>query len=142
MPWRGSSGTRGTGVSWPRAEARKGRNRPRRELMRRLTLLGAWMLAQREKLEELRDQVASELAGFLHQGEMAERSKALLTDVLGKWPGAAPAPRGRHCGIAARNGMRGRARQLICLNSYLISWMSSCRRLRDPFSSARLASWQ
>ncbi|MYH60134.1 MAG: hypothetical protein F4145_19635 [Boseongicola sp. SB0675_bin_26] len=56
----------------------------RRERTRRLILLGARVLARREKLEELQDQLASELAGFLDRGKMAERSKALLTDVLGK----------------------------------------------------------
>ncbi|MDE0697404.1 MAG: hypothetical protein OXH76_16400 [Boseongicola sp.] len=56
----------------------------RRERTRRLILLGAWVLAQRKKLEARQDLTASEVAGFLDQGKTAERSKALLTDVLGK----------------------------------------------------------
>ena len=50
----------------------------------RLILLGAWVLARREKLEEFRDLVASEPAGCLEQGKMLERKDAFLTDVLGK----------------------------------------------------------
>lgn len=57
--------------------------RARKERTHRLILLGAWVLARRESLEELRKLVADELAGFLEQGERADRQKALLKDVLG-----------------------------------------------------------
>ncbi|MDE0697210.1 MAG: hypothetical protein OXH76_15425 [Boseongicola sp.] len=56
----------------------------RRERTHRLILLGAWVLARREKLKELRDLVAAELARFLEQGQRVDRHKALLKDVLGK----------------------------------------------------------
>ena len=54
----------------------------RRERTHRLILLGAWVLARREGVKELRDLVAAELARFLEQGKRVERNKALLTDVL------------------------------------------------------------
>ena len=56
----------------------------RRERTHRLILLGAWVLARREKLKELRELVAAELAGFLEQGKRVERNRALLSGVLRK----------------------------------------------------------
>ena len=67
------------GVAAPPAEPR----RARRERTHRLILLGAWVLARREGLGELRDLVAAELEGFLEQGRHPERHRALLGDVLG-----------------------------------------------------------
>ena len=42
------------------------------------------MLALREKLEEIRNLMASEPAGFLEQGKMLERNRALMTEVHGQ----------------------------------------------------------
>ena len=56
----------------------------RRERTHRLILLGAWVLARRKSLKELRDLVAAELDRFLEQGQRVDRHKALLSDVLGK----------------------------------------------------------
>ena len=67
------------GLSAPPPDSRTARE----ERTHRLVLLGAWVLARREALEELRDLVAAELAGFLEQGRRADRHKALLKDVLG-----------------------------------------------------------
>ena len=69
------------GVTAPRGTSEKA-EMARRERTHRLILLGAWVLARRENLEELRDLMASELAGFLEQGKRVERNKALLKDVL------------------------------------------------------------
>ena len=55
----------------------------RRERTHRLILLGAWVLARRKSLKELRDLVTAELARFLEQGHRVDRHKALLKDVLG-----------------------------------------------------------
>ena len=68
------------GLAAPASNSR----RARKERTHRLILLGAWVLARREDLKELRDLVAAELAEFLEQGERADRQKALLKDVLGK----------------------------------------------------------
>ena len=57
--------------------------RARTARTRRLILLGAWVLARRETLTELRNLVSAELAGFLEQGRHVNRHKALLKDVLG-----------------------------------------------------------
>ena len=56
----------------------------RRERTHRLILLGSWVLARRNCLTELRDLVAAELERFLEQGQLVDRHKALLKDVLGK----------------------------------------------------------
>ncbi len=56
----------------------------RRERTHRLILLGDWVLALREKLEEIRNLMASEPAGFLEQGKMVKRNGALMTDVHGQ----------------------------------------------------------
>ena len=56
----------------------------RRERTQRLILLGAWVLARRKTLDELRDLVAAELARFLEQGRRVDRHKELLKDLLGK----------------------------------------------------------
>ena len=56
----------------------------RRERTHRLVLLGAWVLARRKSLKELRDLVAAELARFLEQSQRVDRHKALLKDVFGK----------------------------------------------------------
>ena len=66
-------------VSPPASNSRKAR----KERTHRLILLGAWVLARRKDLKELGDLVADELAGFLDQGERADRQKSLLKDVLG-----------------------------------------------------------
>ena len=68
------------GLSAPPANSKQAR----RERTQRLILLGAWVLARRKTLNELRDLVAAELARFLEQGQRVERHKALLKDVLGK----------------------------------------------------------
>ncbi|MXX88027.1 MAG: hypothetical protein F4Y68_02075 [Boseongicola sp. SB0665_bin_10] len=68
------------GLSGPPVNSRKAR----KERTHRLILLGAWVLARRERLKELRDLVAEELARFLDQGRRAALDKALLKDVLGK----------------------------------------------------------
>ena len=68
------------GLSAPPANSKKAR----RERTHRLILLGAWVLARREIVKELGDLVGAELAGFLDQGNRADRHKALLKDVLGK----------------------------------------------------------
>ena len=68
------------GLSAPPANSKKAR----RERTQRLILLGAWMLARRKTLNELRDLVAAELARFLEQGQRVDRHKELLKDVLGK----------------------------------------------------------
>ena len=68
------------GLSAPPANSKKAR----RERTHRLILLGAWVLARREYVEELGDLVAAELARFLDQGMRADSHKALLKDVLGK----------------------------------------------------------
>lgn len=56
----------------------------RRERTHRLILLGAWVLARRKSLKELRNLVATELERFLEQGQRVDRHKALLKDVLAK----------------------------------------------------------
>ncbi|MXY33513.1 MAG: hypothetical protein F4Y60_05370 [Boseongicola sp. SB0664_bin_43] len=56
----------------------------RRERTHRLILLGAWVLARRGGVGELRALVAAELAQFLEQGRRVARNKALLKGVLGK----------------------------------------------------------
>ena len=66
------------GLSAPSANSKTAR----RERTHRLILLGAWVLARRENLAELRGLVAAELARFLEQGQRADRHKALLKDVL------------------------------------------------------------
>ena len=66
------------GLSAPPANTKKART----ARTRRLILLGAWVLARRETLTELRDLVSAELAGFLEQGQRVDRHKALLKDVL------------------------------------------------------------
>ena len=58
--------------------------RARKERTHRLILLGAWVLARRERLKRLRDLVAEELARFLDQGRRAALDKALLKEVLGQ----------------------------------------------------------
>ncbi len=68
------------GPDGPPASSRKAR----RERTHRLILLGAWVLARREVLEELRDLVMTELARFIEQGQRVDRHKALLKDLLGK----------------------------------------------------------
>ena len=68
------------GLSVPPANSKEAR----RERTQRLILLGAWVLARRKTLNELRDLVAAELARFLEQGQRADRHKALLKDVLGE----------------------------------------------------------
>ncbi|MXX91187.1 MAG: hypothetical protein F4213_09290 [Boseongicola sp. SB0677_bin_26] len=54
----------------------------RKERTHRLILLGAWVLARREHLKELRDLVSAELVGFLEQVQRVDRHKALLKDLL------------------------------------------------------------
>ena len=66
------------GLSAPPANSK----RARRERTQLLILLGAWVLARRKTLDELRDLVAAELARFLEQGQPVDRHKALLKDVL------------------------------------------------------------
>ncbi len=68
------------GLSAPPANSKKAR----RERTQRLILLGAWVLARRKSLNELRDLVAAELVRFLEKGRRVDRHKALLKDVLGK----------------------------------------------------------
>lgn len=68
------------GLSSPPTNSKKAR----KERTHRLILLGAWVLARREHLKELRDLVSAELGGFLEQGHRVDRHKALLKDVLGK----------------------------------------------------------
>ena len=68
------------GLSAPPTKSKKAR----KERTHRLILLGAWVRARQEHLEELRDLVSAELAGFLEQGQRVDRHKALLKDVLGK----------------------------------------------------------
>ncbi len=68
------------GLSGPPTNSKKAR----KERTHRLILLGAWVLARRERLKGLRDLVADELARFLEQGQRAALDKALLKDVLGK----------------------------------------------------------
>ena len=67
------------GLAAPPTNSRKARE----ERTHRLVLLGAWVLARRETLKELRVLVFAELAGFLEQGRRVDRHKALLKDVLG-----------------------------------------------------------
>ncbi|MXY32763.1 MAG: hypothetical protein F4186_03515 [Boseongicola sp. SB0676_bin_33] len=73
--WKGSRAAR---VSSERTE------QVRRVRTHRLILPGDWVLALREKLEEIRNLMASEPAGFLEQGKMLERNRALMTEVHGQ----------------------------------------------------------
>lgn len=68
----------------PALMATERRIEARRERTHRLILLGAWVLARRKTLSELRDLVAAELARFLEQGQRVDRHEALLKDVLGR----------------------------------------------------------
>ncbi|MDE0698594.1 MAG: hypothetical protein OXH76_22470 [Boseongicola sp.] len=68
------------GLSGPPTNSKKAR----KERTHRLILLGAWVLARRERLKRLRDLVAEELARFLDQGRRAALDKALLKEVLGQ----------------------------------------------------------
>ena len=89
-----------TRASRPRPGTRK---KARTARTRRLILLGAWVLARRETLTELRDLVSAELAGFLEQGQRVDRHKALLKDVLDQGVSALPSHR-RAC--PSRHGER------------------------------------
>lgn len=86
----------------------------RRKRTHRLILLGTWVLVRREKLEELRGLMTSELPGLLEQGKMVECDKALLDGRArevswrctgGAEKGAAVAPR-HAMGCAAGQGIR------------------------------------
>ena len=68
------------GLSGPAMNSKKAR----KERTHRLILLGAWVLARRERLKGLRELVAEELARFLDQGRRAALDKGLLKDVLRK----------------------------------------------------------
>ena len=56
----------------------------RRERTHRLVLLGAWVLARRKDVKELRELIYAELARFIAQGRRVDYHRALLTDVIEK----------------------------------------------------------
>ena len=67
------------GLSAPPKDTKKAR----KARTHRLILLGAWVLARRERQKRLRCLVAEELGRFLDQGRRASLDKGLLKDVLG-----------------------------------------------------------
>ena len=56
----------------------------RRERTHRLVLLGAWVLARRKDVKELRELIFAELARFIAQGRRVDYHRALLKDVIEK----------------------------------------------------------